>query len=103
MGKPKPMETPNLSYLKRIIRQGMTGNDIKKVQERLDTLNSFYRFCPISTLDCTGNFGKTTHKFVTFFQIWASDADLVADGYVDKATADCIEDYFQAVANYYVN
>lgn len=100
MGQPKPMEIPNLPYLKRIVRQGMAGDDIKKVQERLDTLNSFYRFCPISELNNTGTFGKTTHRFVTFFQIWASEADLVADGYVDRATANCIEDYYTAVANY---
>lgn len=92
------MEVPNLPYVNRILHQGMTGKDVKAVQERLDTLNTFYKFCPVPELDCTGTFGKTTQKFVTFFQIFA---DLCTDGWVDKATADSLEDYFQAVGRYY--
>lgn len=92
------MEVPNLTYLKRIIHQGAVGNDVKALQQRLDTLNSFYNFYPGQTLEDTGNFGRKTHHFVTRFQIWA---DLCTDGWVDRATANAIEDFFQAIAQTY--
>lgn len=98
MGKVQPMLVPNLSYLKRILHKGMSGKDVKLIQQRLDTLNAVYKFCPISNLDDNGIFGPTTHKFVTFFQIFA---DICTDGWVDKTTADAIEDFFQAVAQTY--
>ena len=98
MGKVQPMLVPNLSYLKRILHRGMSGVDVKKVQQRLDTLNTVHKFCPVPTLKDSGAFDQTTHKFVTFFQIYA---DICADGWVDKVTADAIEDFFQAIAQTY--
>ena len=89
------MEVPNLHWLKRIIHKGSEGADVKQLQERLDILNIFYRFHPGQILENTGSFGRKTHSFVTRFQIWA---DLCTDGWVDKATADTIHDFFQAVA-----
>ena len=92
------METPNLPKVKRILHKGMSGNDVKFIQERLDTLNQVYKFCPISNLESSGTFGRTTHTFVTFFQIFS---DICTDGWVDKVTANSIEDFFQSVAQTY--
>lgn len=92
------MEVPNLTYLKRIVRKGSEGKDVKMLQQRLETLNAYYNYYPGQTLEDNGKFGRKTHHFVTYFQIWA---DLCTDGWVDKATADSIEDFFQAVAQTY--
>jgi peptidoglycan hydrolase-like protein with peptidoglycan-binding domain len=92
------MEVPNLFWLKRIVRKGSEGKDVKTLQQRLDTLNAFYNYYPGQTLEATGSFGRKTHNFVTYFQIWA---DLCTDGWVDKATADTIEDFFQSIAQTY--
>ena len=89
------MEVPNLYYLKRIVRKGSEGKDVKMLQGRLDFLNTYYRFYPGHELEDTGTFGRKTHSFVIRFQIWA---DLCTDGWVDKATADSIEDFFQTAA-----
>jgi len=35
MGKVQPMLVPNLSYLKRILHKGMSGKDVKLIQQRL--------------------------------------------------------------------
>jgi murein L,D-transpeptidase YcbB/YkuD len=96
--KVQKMEVPNLPYLKRIVRKGSEGKDVKMLQQRLDTLNSFYNYYPGNTLEDNGSFGRKTHSFVVRFQIWA---ELCTDGWVDKATADSIEDFFQAVAQTY--
>ena len=92
------MEKPNLSYIKRIVHRGMSGKDIKAIQERLESLNQVYKFCPLPNLDDTGAFGKTTERFVICFQIWV---DICTDGWVDKVTADSIEDFFQTLAQSY--
>jgi murein L,D-transpeptidase YcbB/YkuD len=92
------MEVPNLQWLKRIVRKGSEGKDVKMLQQRLDSLNAIYSYYPTSELEDTGSFGRKTHSFVVRFQLWA---DLCADGWVDKATADAIEDFFQAVGQTY--
>lgn len=97
-GTVQKMEVPNLSYLKRIVYKGKQGKDVKTLQQRLDTINTIYRFHPTSSLEDTGTFGRKTHSFVVRFQLWA---DLCADGWVDKKTADAIEDFFQAIAQTY--
>lgn len=89
------MEVPNLHWLNRIIYKGCEGKDVKQLQERLEILNIYYKFHPGQTLENTGSFGRKTRSFVIRFQIWA---DLCTDGWVDKATADAIHDFFQAVA-----
>ena len=93
------MEKPNLSYIKRIVHRGMSGKDIKAIQERLESLNQVYKFCPIPWInDKEGIFGKDTHSYVTFFQIWM---DICTDGWVDKVTADTIEASYQSIVQAY--
>lgn len=99
MGNIQKMEVPNLTWLKRIVRKGSQGQDVKMLQQKLEILNIYYKYHPTSELENTGTFGRKTHNFVVYFQIFA---DLCTDGWVDRITANAIEDFFQAVAQTYV-
>jgi hypothetical protein len=87
-GKVQKTEVPNLTYLKRIVRKGSEGKDVIATEAWYFTY--FYNFHPGESLDDTGSFGRKTHSFVVRFQI---RSDLCTDGWVDKATADSIEDF----------
>ena len=80
------MQTPNSPQCKRMLRKGMSGEDVKWLQELLNDLNSFYKFCPTKTpLKTTGFFGDDTARYLKFFQYRES---LIPDCIFDKATCD---------------
>lgn len=97
MSAPNPMLVPNTKHVKRILYKGMSGEDVKYLQEMLDDLNSFYKFCPSRTLKASGYFGDETARFLKFFQY---KSDLIPDSYFDKATSDALEKWY---ANYIVD
>lgn len=63
---------PNTANVKRVLRKGMQGEDVKYMQEILVELNDHYKFCPTKYLKNSGKFGNETEKFLKFFQYWVS-------------------------------
>ena len=96
MSEPIPMLVPNSANVKRILRKGMQGKDVAYIQEVLDELNSFYKFCPSKPLKASGRFGDDTQKYVKFFQY---KADLIPDCYFDRATNDAMEAWWNQYLN----
>jgi peptidoglycan hydrolase-like protein with peptidoglycan-binding domain len=93
MGERVAMLPAGTKFVKRVLHKGMSGEDVKYVQELMDELNDFYKFCPNRTdLKTSGFYGPETARFVTYFQIWM---DLVMDGYFDKNTSEKAEQKWQ--------
>lgn len=86
MGENNAMLVPNAPQCKRLLYKGMKGEDVKWLQEILNDLNAFYKFCPTNTpLKVTGFFGDDTARYLKFFQYRES---LIPDSHFDRATCD---------------
>ena len=95
MNTGKAITAPNSKFVKRVLHIGSKGEDVAYVQDILDELNSFYKFCPVKRLQPTGYFGPETQKFLKFFQYWV---DLEKDScfaYFEKKTSDAMEQTYQ--------
>jgi murein L,D-transpeptidase YcbB/YkuD len=88
MSERMEMNVPNGKYVKRILRRGLQGEDVRWLQECLDELNQTYKYCPVRSLQASGYYGDTTHQFVKFFQYWT---DLLPDGFYERRTHDALE------------
>ncbi|HEY8561138.1 MAG TPA: peptidoglycan-binding domain-containing protein [Pyrinomonadaceae bacterium] len=88
MSERMEMAAPNGKFVKRILYRGLQGEDVRWLQEMMDELNQHYKFCPVRSLQTSGYYGDTTHKFVKFFQYYC---DLLPDGFYDRRTHDALE------------
>jgi peptidoglycan hydrolase-like protein with peptidoglycan-binding domain len=96
MSEPIPMLAPNSTNVKRTLYRGMRGNDVAYIQEVLDELNSFYKFCPSKPVKASGYFGDETAKLVKFFQY---KADLIPDSHFDRDTNNAMEQWWNQYLN----
>jgi peptidoglycan hydrolase-like protein with peptidoglycan-binding domain len=97
MNTGKPITAPNTRFVKRVLHIGSRGDDVYYVQDLLDELNGFYKFCPVRRLQPNGYFGPETQKFLKFFQYWVDLEKDACFAYFEKKTSDALE---QAYAEY---
>ena len=88
MSERMAMNAPNGKFVKRILYRGLQGEDVRWLQEMLDELNQYYKFCPVKSLQTSGYYGDNTHKFVKFFQYYTN---LLPDGFYEKETHNALE------------
>lgn len=74
--------------MRRMLRQGCKGDDVKKLQEALNCWNQNIAF-----LDVDGAFGPKTATAVKLFQ---NDKGLKVDGIVGPQTYKALEEYYNA-------
>ena len=86
MGERIEMLPPNIPQCKRVLYKGLKGEDVEWLQDILNDLNDFYKYCPMKTpFKIDGFFGDDTARVLKFFQY---RENLIPDSYFDRATCE---------------